>query len=254
MTQKHTAFTLVELLVVVAIIALLIAILLPSLGKAREAARAVGCMSMFRSAGLSAQQFSSDHNQILIATRFNFRTDPLFSGSDYAANVLYYYQTGKLSPPTWTPGIKNLLCPSDTRSLTDTSLWTTARIQIPVSTAPNAYLCGFYLAATGPATVSRTTAYSYPAQTLLFSETPSFSYQTGPILGTLPANDNYYLSGWNRPPTLRHAGEQKATCLFLDGHVESLYAVSAHVQADNKGWPYVEGLESITFWKGILPP
>lgn len=254
MTQKHTAFTLVELLVVVAIIALLIAILLPSLGKAREAARAVGCMSMFRSAGLSAQQFSSDHNQILIATRFNFRTDPLFaSGRDHAANVLYYYQTGKLSPSTWAPGIKNLLCPSDTRSLTDTSLWTTVRIQIPVSAAPNAYLCEFYPNATDPATVRRASSYIYPSQTLLFSETPSFFYQTGPILGTLPANTNYYISGWNRPPTLRHAGEQKASCLFLDGHVESLHAVSAYVQADNKGWPYVEGLESITFWQGILP-
>ena len=62
---SHKAFTLVELLVVISIIALLLAILMPSLQKAREQAQGVVCRSNLRQMGLAWLLYAEDNDQQL---------------------------------------------------------------------------------------------------------------------------------------------------------------------------------------------
>lgn len=81
MSKRRSAFTLIELLIVIAIIALLISILLPSLAAARRTARNVICQSTLRQIAVAAVGYAESNKDWLAGS-------PLTSGNDAVGNIV----------------------------------------------------------------------------------------------------------------------------------------------------------------------
>lgn len=104
---RTSAFTLIELLTVLAIIGILAAIIIPTIGKVRQTAHSAQCVSNLRQIGLATKSWSTENkNRTLIGARNNYHVPT--AADSWVANVVRYLQNdNQLLGGDWP---KNLRC------------------------------------------------------------------------------------------------------------------------------------------------
>lgn len=117
----HRAFTLVELLVVLAIIAVLTALLLPVLGRVRKEADSVQCVAQLRQLGTGIAAYANDHDGTMPGP-LEMKQDAGAADGSLAAllkNYLTPSGSGPAAATTLSPMLRQdlFLCPAAAREL-----------------------------------------------------------------------------------------------------------------------------------------
>ena len=138
MKMKEKTFTLIELLIVIAIIAILAGMLLPALGQGKQSANRIACTGKTRTLGQWAQFYSNDNDDWLLPCSI----PPVLSSGQGVSDCWVNRLVSSYMPreAATQPAVREqyTLCPSDTNPMQH--YWqTTARCSYGYNTALGNY-------------------------------------------------------------------------------------------------------------------
>ncbi len=232
-SARLAGFTLVELLVAIAIIAVLIAVLLPGLGLARDKARRVACLSNLLQLGQALHMYAGDYRGLVMPLAY---TDPRLIGNGPA---IYWWGTNDASGVDYTRGFAWPYLRSELRpgSIYECPVqpWGTYRPQGAAKSVTSTYgYNGYYLCP--PQTPGWSVQIgqrpwrsldTLPAPQSVFAFADTLLYQGGALPANTALLDPPFLfqggGRWianNNPTTaFRHGGT--AVIALVDGHAEA---------------------------------
>ncbi|HEX8910925.1 MAG TPA: type II secretion system protein [Humisphaera sp.] len=243
------AFTLVELLVVIGIIALLMSILLPTLGRVKEQANSIKCLSNMRQLALAATTYTGQHQGYLVPADIAFANGDANgrTWSETWATILvgeglvpYPAKVDPNSPPAGSDNV--FQCPSGNLEMA-----TITSIASGTPTARNDARGSFgYLHQSDGVNKGVNVFCWYGINGTASSTDPAFAYRrvtvgtattatTGYVRANLVRNAASHVFlfdgvlGLNHQSTnpnrmnARHNNQKMTNLAFVDGHVESHY-------------------------------
>jgi prepilin-type processing-associated H-X9-DG protein len=244
--KRRTAFSLVELLVVIGIITVLIAILLPALQTAREAAQATQCLSNIRQLGTVLVEYVNDNNgwlplQTIDVSNF---ADPANYGGTWPggwsclASLIPYFNNNA------NAASQLFVCPS----ASDTNWWGT---NLPAPPSATSYLIN-------AAVVDHKLSRIARADQIVWLQEDRFNWDVAwlrpqPVAGTSPPqyNDWCFFNGsfWGQEYGNIHnthgllgARTGGGNVAYLDGHAD--YRVNGSLHPSDFGLVGIPGSSS----------
>lgn len=220
-----------ELLVVVAIIALLLAVLVPALQKAKEQAKVVACMSNSRQLVAGWSTYVSDHRGRLMLPSNENTSHWIDKPSHHGGDILESLRSGTMYP--YVQAIDDFHCPSDTSGYLTTSYAMSLAL-------------GYYKPAFGVEPRKMLSQIPRPSDTLVIVEEhdPRGDGNGGAWATRQAPYYTYYSADWVAPWHV-----SRFTVSMADGHSEAhnfqesvssgLYRAGSYVPATNRDWQWL---------------